>query len=55
MLHDMLAPAVPPLALVQQLKQWVADDGRRGPSGQPLGEGLCLPEGLRMVLEGFDM
>jgi hypothetical protein len=40
-------------AVVQQLKQWAADDGRRGRSGEPLGEGLVLTEGLQEVVEGF--
>jgi hypothetical protein len=39
--------------VVEQLRQWEKDDGRHGPALQPLGEGLVLTEGLKMVLEGF--
>jgi hypothetical protein len=39
--------------VVEQLKRWVADDGRLGPDGRSLGEGLVLTPELRRVVEAY--
>jgi hypothetical protein len=39
---------------IQQLRKWKADDGRRGPKGQVLGEGLVLTPELVLLLEGCE-